>query len=225
MAILMRILNFAIVKDFHEDSEFWLIYLRAYENPLFCCLISTPYMYENLEFSWARSNMYKNNVTFAWEFSWGFWILLHRKVFIRILYFGSYTLVHKWACLWVSPILKSFAWAIKWVLHLHFTPEFPPLILHMNFPLEFYTWILHLNFTAEFYIRLQNPHLIAPEFYTWILHLNITIEFYTKIKLLTFTRLLSHDQTHEDFNFLNRNFSSATRFYMSNLMRILNFSI
>ena len=110
--------------------------------------------------------MYKNNVTFAWEFSWGFWILLHRKVFIIHFFCMSNQM--------------SF-------IHLHFTPEFSTLILHMNFTFEFYTWILHLNFTAEFYIRLQNPHLIAPEFYTWILHLNFTHEFYTKIKLLTFT--------------------------------------
>jgi hypothetical protein len=56
----MTILNFAKEKDFHDNSVFWLIYLRAYENALFWCLISTPYLYENLEFLGARLNMYKN---------------------------------------------------------------------------------------------------------------------------------------------------------------------
>jgi hypothetical protein len=186
MIILMRILNFAIEKDFHENSGFWLIYLRAYENPLFwSCLISAPYMYENLEFSWARSNMYKNNVTFACEFSWGFWILLHRKVFIRILYFGSYTLVHKWACLWVSPILESFAWAIKWVLHLHFTPEFSTLILHMNFTLEFNSLLLH-PFTfawsnswgfSIFYIEIFHQQLD----FTWAISWEFWIFLYRNV--------------------------------------------
>ena len=160
-----------IMKDFHENSVFWLIYLRAYENPLFwSCLISTPYMYENLEFSWARSDMYKNNVTFAWEFSWGFWILLHRKVFIRILYFGSYTLVHKWACLWVSTILESFAWAAKCVLHLHFTPEFSTWILHMNFALLFYTWILQFSifYIENFHQQLDFAWAISWEFWIFL---------------------------------------------------------
>ena len=68
--------GFWILRMWTFSWEFWILVhiWRAYENPLFWCLISTPYVYQNLEFSWARSNMYKNNVTFAWLFSWGFWI-------------------------------------------------------------------------------------------------------------------------------------------------------
>ena len=180
--------------------------------------------------------MYKNNVTFACEFSWGLWVLLHRKVFIRILYFGSYTLVHKWACLWVSPILESFAWAIKWVLHLNFphefytwilhmnfTHEFSTLISHMNFTLEFYTWILHLNFTAEFYIRLQNPHLFAPEFYTWNLHLNFTPEFYTWILHMNFTQKFNSLLLHP-FTFALSNSWGFSIFYTEIFHQQLDFT-
>ena len=68
--------GFWILRMWTFSREFWILVhiWRAYENPLFWCLISTPYVFQNLEFSWARSNMYKNNVTFAWLFSWGFWI-------------------------------------------------------------------------------------------------------------------------------------------------------
>jgi hypothetical protein len=106
--------------------------------------------------------MYKNNVTFAWEFSWGFWILLHRKVFIIHFFCMSNQM--------------SF-------IHLHFTPEFSTLILHMNF----YIWILHMNFTREFYSWILHPLAKSSFDCTRILHLNFTHEFYTKIKLLTFT--------------------------------------
>ena len=95
--------GFSILRKWTFSWEFWILVhiWRAYENPLFWCIISTPYVYQNLEFSWARSNMYKNNVTFAWLFSWGFWIcgkgkfwlvfwiFLHQYgVLMRIHYFG-----------------------------------------------------------------------------------------------------------------------------------------
>ena len=102
--------GFWILRKWKFSWELWILVhiWRAYENPLFWCLISTPYVYQNLKLSWSRSNMYKNNVSFAWLFSWGFWIW--RKgtfswVFWIFLHIGR-------TCLWESPILVSHKHAI-----------------------------------------------------------------------------------------------------------------
>ena len=157
MAILMRILNFAIVKDFHENSVLSLIYLRAYENPPFWCLISTPYMYENLEFSRARSNMYKNNVTFDRFFSWRFWILQSNEFYTCILHLNFPHEFYTW--IFHMNFTHEF---YTWILQLNFTSGCKILIwLHQNFTPEFYTWILHMNFTQKLNCWLLHPFTFA----------------------------------------------------------------
>ena len=71
MTILVGILNLGKGKIFMSILDFGTYVASClWESPI-SCLISTPYVYQNLEFSWTRSNMYKKNVTFACDYSRG----------------------------------------------------------------------------------------------------------------------------------------------------------